>query len=73
MSMLRWNASERYEPEFYIGSENEDGSHRADVDGWPYSIYRKAAQIGVSDVVICHGIQDFDDAVEICDRIGCFA
>lgn len=73
MSLLRWNDTDRYLPTLYIGSEGENGEHIQDVSGWPYSVYRKAAAIGVSDVVICHGIQNFDDAVQIADRLQCLA
>ncbi len=72
-SLLRWNDSERYEPDFHIGSENGEGHHRRDTRGWPYSVYRKATQIGVSDVVICHGIQNLGDAKQIAERLQCLA
>jgi hypothetical protein len=52
----------QYDPEFKIGSEDEDGSHRRDHGGWPYSIYREAIEIGATDMVLCHGIQHLDDA-----------
>ncbi len=55
----------RYEPGFYIGSEDEDGSHRRDLGGWPYSIYRQAAAVGVIDAVLCSGIQNLDDARQL--------
>lgn len=69
MSLLHWNSTDRYEPKLYVGSEGGNGEHIQDVSGWPYSVYRKAAQIGVTDCVICHGIQCFDDAVEIACKI----
>lgn len=73
MSLLRWDDTERYEPGFYIGSSAEDGAHIRDASGWPYSVYRKAAQIGVTDMVICNGIQDLEDAKQIKDRIDCLS
>lgn len=72
-SLLRWNDTNRYEPTLFIGSENDDGHHLRDTNGWPYSVYRRATQIGVSDVVICHGIQNLDDAKQILDRLQCLA
>ncbi len=72
-SLLRWNDTPRYEPQFYIGSSDENGAHLPNLDGWPYSIYRKAAEIGVGDIVICHGIQNYDDAKQILDRLDCLA
>ena len=67
--MLYWNPTDRYEPTLFVGSQGEHGEHIQDASGWPYSVYRKAAQIGVSDCVICHGIQCFDDALEIACRL----
>ncbi len=71
--MLRWDDTDRYEPGFYIGSELDNGEHTRRCDGWPYSIYRLAAQIGVTDVVICTGIQNYTDAEQIRDRLICLA
>lgn len=73
MTLLRWDDSSRYEPGFRIGSTDEDGAHKRNVAGWPYSIYRQAAEPGVSDVVICHGIQCLGDAEQIKDRLDCLA
>lgn len=61
--------SGRYAPGWFIGSEDEDGTHRRDHGGWPYSIYRKADEPGVIDAVLCHGIQNFGDATELHRRI----
>lgn len=55
----------QYNPGFHIGSENEDGSHRQDRAGWPYSIYRQACAIGATDAVLCHGIQNIHDAEQL--------
>lgn len=55
----------RYKPGFKIGSEDENGEHQRDVAGWPYSIYREANEIGVTDMVLCHGIQHIDDAWQL--------
>ncbi len=54
-----------YELGFYIGSEDEDGAHRPDLRGWPYSIYKQARATGISDAVLCHGIQNLDDAKQL--------
>ena len=67
MADVSWIFSSRddvygYEPGFFIGSEADDGAHKRGTDGWPYSIYRKAAENGVTDVVLCHGIQNIADA-----------
>jgi len=73
MSLLRWDDTPRFEPGFYIGSEGENGEHLRDESGWPYSIYRRAGEIGVIDVVICNGIQCLEDARQIKDRIECLS
>jgi hypothetical protein len=68
-ALLNWGrrANDRYEPDFQIGSEDDDGSHLRDADaGWPYSIYLKAAQIGVSDICLATGIQHRADADALC-------
>jgi hypothetical protein len=68
--MFAWEGSSgRYAPGWFIGSEDEDGSHRRDTEGWPFSIYRKAEQTGAIDQVLCHGIQDLADAIELQKRI----
>lgn len=55
-----------YEPGYFIGSEGENGEHlRSPNDGWPYSIYRMGRENGVSDSVLCHGIQHLDDAKQL--------
>ncbi len=72
-SLLRFDDTPRYEPGFLIGSEGENGEHLSNLDGWPYSIYRKGAEIGVGDMVICHGIQVLGDARQILDRLQCLA
>lgn len=56
---------QQYESGYYIGSEGENGEHRRDLAGWPYSIYRQAKAIGATDAVLCHGIQNLDDAQQI--------
>jgi hypothetical protein len=73
MSMLRWDDTPRYEPGFKIGSQDENGEHLRGSSGWPYSVYRKADEIGVGDIVICYGIQCYTDAVEICARLDCLS
>ena len=73
-SLLRWaDTQESYDDiAFRIGSQDEDGTHRQDTKGWPYSIYRRALALGKCDVVICRGIQNLDDAEQICERLDCF-
>ncbi len=56
---------QRYECGFYIGSEGENGEHLRDLSGWPYSIYRQGREMGVGDMVLCHGIQQLDDAHQL--------
>lgn len=64
--LLQWDHNdERHAPGWYVGSEDEDGSLRHDEAGWPFMIYRKSGAPGVSDVAICHGIQNLGDAYEI--------
>jgi len=55
----------RYQAGFFIGSQEEDGAHRPDTKGWPYSIYKAAHDTGVTDTVLCHGIQNLDDARQL--------
>ena len=50
-------------PQFHIGSEEEDGSHRPDRAGWPYSIFMHRPYGG--DAVLCHGIQNIHDAEQL--------
>ena len=54
-----------YAKGFFIGSENDKGEHLRDVSGWPFSIYRRNDEIGGSDAVLCHGIQNGDDAARL--------
>ena len=51
-----------HEPGFKIGSSDAAGGHLRNTDGWPFSIYRQAWAVGVTDVVLCEGIQNLDDA-----------
>jgi hypothetical protein len=58
--------SGRYFPDWRLGSEGDHGEHLRDPDaGWPYSIFLQAAETGVSDAVLCHGIQNRADAVAL--------
>lgn len=50
---------------FKIGSEDENGAHIRGTEGWPYSIYIETDEIGRSDAVLCHGIQDLADAKQL--------
>jgi hypothetical protein len=64
--MLTWSHdSARYARGYYIGSTGDDGEHRPDLTGWPFSIYRKASAIGACDAVLCEGIQSYGDAVAL--------
>jgi hypothetical protein len=58
-----------YAPGYLVGSEDEDGTHRQDETGWPYSIYRKAGAVGYSDHVLCHGIQNLGDAYTLAQML----
>jgi len=56
---------------FKIGSEGDNGEHIRGVSGWPYSIYLENNNVGGCDRVLCHGIQNLDDAehlLEICNN-----
>ena len=72
-SWLRWDDTPDYEPGFHLGSEGDDGEHLRDTSSWPYSIYRRAIAMGRSDMVLCHGIQNLDDAQQILDRLQCLS
>jgi hypothetical protein len=72
-SFLRWDDTPSYLPGFKLGSTGDDGEHLQDTTGWPYSIYRHAIEIGVSDIVICHGIQNLGDAKQILNRLDCLS
>lgn len=52
----------RYQRGFSIGSEGQDGEHLRDASGWPYSIFKRGLQPGITDVCLCVGIQDLADA-----------
>jgi hypothetical protein len=52
-------------PDFEIGSTDEDGSHLPHRRGWPYSVYIPAKEIGQTDAVLCHGIQNLNDALQL--------
>ena len=70
-ALLNWGMqpSDRYADGFHIGSEGENGEHLRDAWSWPYSIYKKATAPGVSDYVLCHGIQCMDDAIALCEML----
>ena len=65
MSTCRAAIRKRFEPGYFIGSEGEDGAHQRGTEGWPYSIYRQDNNIGGCDAVLCHGIQNLDDAEQL--------
>jgi hypothetical protein len=55
---------------FMIGSGGDNGEHIRGDKGWPYSIYLQDDNIGGCDKVLCHGIQNLDDAkhlLELCN------
>jgi len=59
--------SDRY-AEFRVGSKAEDGRHLTDphhAEGEDFSVYAKALEPGMSDYVICFGIQSITDAYRI--------
>lgn len=66
IGILNWGLGDQYWNGWEIGSTDDDGAHMRGVEGWPYSIYRKAKQIGVTDAVLAHGIQCMDDATALC-------
>jgi hypothetical protein len=74
-ALLHWDRrpTDRYHAGWFIGSEGENGEHQQNTEGWPYSVYRKGALPGVSDIVLAHGIQSWGDALTLCsilnDRI----
>ncbi len=51
-----------YCPGWHVGSSGDNGEHLRDLSGWPYSVYRKAGAIGLTDNVLAYGIQDINDA-----------
>ena len=67
--MLNWARSNRYADGWFIGGEGENGQHLREPEGWPYSVYKRAAEIGVTDVVLCHGIQNLTDAQALCSLL----
>ena len=68
LQMLNWpRDGKTYAKHWKIGSENEDGSHRRDREGWPYSVYLEGVAEGVTDAVLCHGIQNEWDAKDLRD------
>ena len=50
---------------FFIGSESGSGEHQRDTAGWPYSLYLLDDKVGGCDRVLCHGIQNLDDAEQL--------
>ena len=74
MAITTWhkaaNETSAYEGGFFIGSEGENGEHLPmRHEGWPFSVYVRARQIGGCDMVVCHGIQDIEDAERICSLL----
>jgi len=51
--------------QFSLGSEGEEGQHQRGTAGWPYSVYLQNDEIGGCDAVLCHGIQNLDDAEQL--------
>ena len=61
--LLTWDESDEFHaPGWFVGSEDEDGTHRRDETGWPYSIYRMNTATGGTDAVLCHGFQSIQEA-----------
>lgn len=61
------NNTGRYAAGYFIGSTGENGEHlRRRHEGWPFSVYIRAKEVGVTDAVVCHGIQNIGDAERIC-------
>lgn len=69
VAMIQWGPADWYWNGYEIGSEDEDGSHMRSIEGWPYSIYRKSRQSGVGDMVLCHGLQNMEDATALCEML----
>jgi hypothetical protein len=68
--VLDWDEhSERYARGWFVGSAEEDGLHRRDAEGWPYSIYKRGCQPGVGDAILCYGLQDLADAEALCSLL----
>lgn len=68
--MLTWpHDGKRYDAGYFIGSQREDGSHSRSTSHWPFSIYRRANEIGVTDVVLCDGIQSHSDAKNLAEML----
>jgi hypothetical protein len=66
-AILAWpNEEGRYYAGFFIGSEGENGEHLREINGWPFSIYKKGREPGVTDACLCTGIQSFTDADALC-------
>ena len=57
--------TEKVEPGFFLGSEDDNGAHIRGESGWPYSIYKQDNRVGGCDAVLCHGIQSLDDAKQL--------
>lgn len=72
-ALLNWQGDNvRHATLWCVGSEGENGEHIPHADGgWPYSVFRMGLQPGVSDYVLCHGMQDLDDAEKLCAMLNC--
>lgn len=69
-ALLNWQGDNvRYATLWCVGSEGDNGEHIRYAGGWPYSVFRMGLQPGVTDHVLCHGIQDLDDVVKLCDML----
>ena len=68
--LLEWDhMSQLHAPGWIVGSEGDSGEHIRDESGWPFSVYRKGTEPGVTDVVLCHGIQAKGDAYRIAQML----
>lgn len=69
---MQWKPNERYANGWFVGGQLKCGSHTREVasehggHNWPFSIYRKAIQPGVTDCCLCEGIQSLADANALC-------
>lgn len=67
-AISNWGATDRYSA-FKIGTTDEAGAHMRGQDGVLFSVYRQGLGLGVTDVVIADGIQNFEDARVIRDLL----
>ena len=54
---------------FEVGSEDDDGTHRADLHGHPYSIFRRNIGTDKTFTIVCSGIESLADAFALLNLI----